>query len=123
MQLRASEMELDGGILKPLIDTSKPFSESGHGSPYSVHENFANSETTSCDGNGILSPNSPNAQANEANNATKTKAGLARLLKGKESEWAAVIAKKKGSLRLLDLPMDVLKEIVKEVRRWSPESL
>ena len=42
----------------------------------------------------------------------KTK--ISNLLKDKEQEWAAV-AKKKGPLRLLDLPMDVLKEIVKEV--------
>jgi hypothetical protein len=41
---------------------------------------------------------------------------LSKLLKGKEEEWTAV-AQKKGPLRLLDLPMDVLKEIIKEV--WS----
>jgi hypothetical protein len=40
---------------------------------------------------------------------------LSKLLKGKEEEWTAV-AQKKGPLQLLDLPMDVLKEIVKEVR-------
>jgi hypothetical protein len=39
---------------------------------------------------------------------------LSKLLKGKEEEWTAV-AQKKGPLQLLDLPMDVLKEIVKEV--------
>jgi hypothetical protein len=39
---------------------------------------------------------------------------LSKLLKGKEDEWTAV-AQKKGPLQLLDLPMDVLKEIVKEV--------
>lgn len=39
---------------------------------------------------------------------------MSHLLKDKEQEWAAV-AEKKGPLRLLDLPMDVLKEIVKEV--------
>lgn len=39
---------------------------------------------------------------------------LSKLLKGKEEEWTAV-AKKNGPLQLLDLPMDVLKEIVKEV--------
>lgn len=42
----------------------------------------------------------------------KTK--ISNLLKDKEQEWAAV-AERKGPLRLLDLPMDVLKEIVKEV--------
>lgn len=40
---------------------------------------------------------------------------LSKLLKGKEEEWTAV-AQKKGPLQLLDLPIDVLKEIVKEVR-------
>jgi hypothetical protein len=39
---------------------------------------------------------------------------MSSLLKGREKEWTAV-AEKKGPLRLLDLPMDVLKEIVKEV--------
>lgn len=43
----------------------------------------------------------------------KTK--ISYLLKDKEQEWTAV-AERKGPLRLLDLPMDVLKEIVKEVR-------
>ena len=43
----------------------------------------------------------------------KTK--ISNLLKDKEREWTAV-AEKKGPLRLLDLPMDILKEIVKEVR-------
>lgn len=42
----------------------------------------------------------------------KTK--ISSLLKDKEKEWTAVV-EKKGPLRLLDLPMDVLKEIVKEV--------
>ena len=42
----------------------------------------------------------------------KTK--ISNLLKDKEKEWTAVAARK-GPLRLLDLPMDVLKEIVKEV--------
>jgi hypothetical protein len=39
---------------------------------------------------------------------------ISNLLKDKEQEWTAVV-EKKGPLRLLDLPMDVLKEIVKEV--------
>lgn len=108
-------MELDVGILKSPTENSKSFSESGHGNPYSFYEHFANNQSTSCDGNGALLPNSSQSQVDEANDATKTKAGLARLLKGKEKEWAAVVANKKGPLRLLDLPMDVLKEIVKEV--------
>jgi len=43
------------------------------------------------------------------------RAKISNLLKDKEQEWRAV-AERKGPLRLLDLPMDVLKEIVKEVR-------
>lgn len=39
---------------------------------------------------------------------------ISSLLKEKEKEWTAV-ADRKGPLQLLDLPIDVLKEIVKEV--------
>ncbi|KAK5248181.1 hypothetical protein LTR16_006547, partial [Cryomyces antarcticus] len=39
---------------------------------------------------------------------------MSRLLKGKDKEWAAVVEKKRP-LQLLDLPVDVLKEIIKEV--------
>ena len=48
----------------------------------------------------------------KAGNDARSK--ISNLLKEKEQEWAAVV-EKKGPLRLLDLPMDVLKEIVKEV--------
>ncbi|MCJ1395857.1 hypothetical protein MMC18_008743 [Xylographa bjoerkii] len=41
-------------------------------------------------------------------------AKMAQLLKGKDKGWAANF-EKRGPLRLLDLPMDVLKEIIKEV--------
>jgi hypothetical protein len=44
------------------------------------------------------------------------RAKISSLLKDKEKEWTAVVENRKGPLRLLDLPMDVLKEIVKEVR-------
>lgn len=47
---------------------------------------------------------------------------LSKLLHGKEKEWAAV-AEKQGPLQLLDLPVDILKEIVKEVRDSGFESL
>jgi hypothetical protein len=47
-------------------------------------------------------------------NGIDARTKISNLLKGKEQEWAAV-AERKGPLRLLDLPMDVLKEIVKEV--------
>ena len=45
---------------------------------------------------------------------------ISSLLKDKEQEWTAVV-EKKGPLQLLDLPMDVLKEIVKEVRPLIPQ--
>jgi hypothetical protein len=42
------------------------------------------------------------------------KAAAVRSLKGKEKEWTAV-AEKKRPLRLLDLPVDILKEIIEKV--------
>ena len=61
------------------------------------------------------------ASSESANPPEKTqKAGvdvrtkISNLLKDKEQEWTAVV-KKQGPLQLLDLPLDVLKEIVKEV--------
>lgn len=40
---------------------------------------------------------------------------ISNLLKEKEQEWTSVVEKRNGPLRLLDLPMDILKEVVKEV--------
>ena len=39
---------------------------------------------------------------------------MIQLRTGKEKAWAAIVHKK-GPLQLLDLPMDVLKDIIKEV--------
>jgi hypothetical protein len=39
---------------------------------------------------------------------------LAKLLKGKEKEWSSV-AEKKGRLQLLDLPVDILREVINHV--------
>ena len=39
---------------------------------------------------------------------------ISELLKGKEEEWTAV-AKRGGPLRILDLPLDLLREILREV--------
>lgn len=47
------------------------------------------------------------------------KSSISNLLKHKEQEWSAVV-EKKGPLQLLDLPMDILKEIVKEVSETGP---
>ena len=43
---------------------------------------------------------------------------IAELLKGKEREWATVI-RKEGPLQLLDMPLDLLREILREVSRLS----
>jgi hypothetical protein len=43
------------------------------------------------------------------------KPAVARSLKGKEKEWTAV-AEKKRPLQLLDMPVDILKEIIEKVR-------
>lgn len=50
-------------------------------------------------------------------NTHDAKSKLSHLLKDKEEEWNAVVQKKEntGPLRLLDLPLDVLQEIIKEV--------
>src|SRR4051794_27706519 len=57
----------------------------------------------------------PEALAGKADkNVIDARTKISNLLKDKEQEWKAV-AERKGPLRLLDLPMDVLKEIVKEV--------
>lgn len=121
--LTAFEMELDGANLKSPIEKSKSILDSGHESSHPVHEHSPNTQSPSSEGTAAFSSKSSKLQADEENDATVRKFGLVKLLKGKEREWAAVVEKKNGPLRLLDLPMDVLKEIVKEVRRSSPETL
>ncbi|CAG8974157.1 hypothetical protein HYALB_00002796 [Hymenoscyphus albidus] len=58
----------------------------------------------------------PESEAVEKNTklGIDARSKISSLLKDREQEWTAV-AKKEGPLQLLDLPMDVLKEIVKEV--------
>jgi hypothetical protein len=46
----------------------------------------------------------------------EAKAAMVRSLKGKEKEWT-VVAEKKRPLQLLDLPVDILKEIIDKVGR------
>jgi hypothetical protein len=43
---------------------------------------------------------------------------LQRTMKGKEKEWSSV-AEKKRPLQLLDLPVDILREIIGQVRSCS----
>ena len=52
------------------------------------------------------------SRSSSLNGSSTSRAKMANLLKGKEKECAAV---KTGPLHLLDLPMDILKDIVKEV--------
>lgn len=51
-----------------------------------------------------------------ASNDAGVRRKLSKLLRGKEAEWTAVVQKDRP-LQLLDLPMDILREIVKEVSR------
>jgi hypothetical protein len=67
---------------------------------------------------GMATPTSSSGKADKAGIDARTK--ISNLLKDKAREWTAVVEKRNGPLRLLDLPMDVLKEIVKEV--GSPSS-
>ncbi|PQE20804.1 F-box domain-containing protein [Rutstroemia sp. NJR-2017a BBW] len=62
---------------------------------------------------GMATPTSSSGKADKAGIDARTK--ISNLLKDKAREWTAVVEKRNGPLRLLDLPMDVLKEIVKEV--------
>ena len=56
-------------------------------------------------------PATPSEKTQMAGVDVRTK--ISNLLKDREQEWTAVV-KKQGPLQLLDLPLDVLKEIVKE---------
>ena len=48
------------------------------------------------------------------NEKMATEVRIGKLLKGKEKEWSAAV-KKDGPLKLLDLPLDVLKDILNKV--------
>ena len=65
-------------------------------------------------------PRQSEAAVGEHESAT-VKDKVAKLLKGKEREWEAVV-KKDRPLQLLDLPVDVLKEIIKEVSMASKDA-
>ena len=68
-----------------------------------------------------MCPNEPEALEKSERTSIDARTKISSLLKDKEQEWAAVV-EKKGPLQLLDLPMDVLKEIVKEVGFESLEA-
>lgn len=63
---------------------------------------------------GLMAQEAP-VEGQDDSVAAKPRAKLLNLLKGKEKEWAAARSKD-GPLELLDLPLDVLKCIIKEVR-------
>ncbi len=63
---------------------------------------------------GLITQEAP-AEGKADNEAPGPRAKLLNLLKGKEKEWAEA-GKKDGPLELLDLPLDILKCIIKEVR-------
>ena len=69
-------------------------------------------------GGAIASIGADTEPPNEAEAGPETTAAirlsLSKFLKGKEKEWDAV-SKRQGPLRLLDLPLDVLHLVVKEV--------
>lgn len=51
----------------------------------------------------------------------RTTSTISKFLKGKEREWDA-LSQRKGPLTLLELPVDILRLIVKEVNRRSSQS-
>ena len=54
------------------------------------------------------------SRSNLLDSADMRKARMMQLLKGKEKDWTPV-AQRARPLQLLDLPMDILKDIMKEV--------
>lgn len=64
-------------------------------------------------GSAMALPTSPSEKVESAGMDARSK--ISNLLKEKEQEWTSVVEKRNGPLRLLDLPMDILKEVVKEV--------
>ena len=54
------------------------------------------------------------SRSDSLDSADMRKAKMMQLLKGKEKDWTPV-ARRERPLQLLDLPMDILKDIMKEV--------
>jgi len=87
-------------------------------------------ESPSLDDIHIISPTeahspSPDDDDTDFSLPPSTKAGdhtalgtMSKLLKGKEKEWACTV--NKTPLRLLDLPVDILKEIIHQVSSYLP---
>ncbi|KAG4029906.1 hypothetical protein MFRU_014g01990 [Monilinia fructicola] len=96
-----------------IVSQSDELSSSSHKTSTAAQpsENLTLPDRTS--GGAMATPSSASEKVEKAGLDAKTK--ISNFLKDKEQEWTAVVEKRNGPLRLLDLPMDVLKEIVKEV--------
>lgn len=109
------------------MDSSPPSTprSSGATTPLAYDENFTSStpsspedvnsslEVVGDEEEHLASPYSILGDGANAEEEHTPKQSLSKLLKGKEKEWAAVA--RKGPLRLLDLPVDILKEIIHQV--------
>ena len=62
----------------------------------------------------VLSSQPQCSRSNSLDSADIRRAKMMQLLKGKEKDWTPV-AQREKPIQLLDLPMDVLKDIMKEV--------
>jgi hypothetical protein len=60
-------------------------------------------------------PSEPDAAPSSISACEQSRSAVSKFLKGKEEEWKAV-SERKGPLTLLELPVDILRLIVKEVR-------
>lgn len=114
-------MELHKESPKLPIENSKASLDRGYGDQRTIHDPFMGSQPLFSEGNGAFSTKIPRSPADTKDEFSRHQELLKKLLKGKEKEWASIGATRIGPLRLLDLPVDVLKEIIKEVWRTHPQ--
>lgn len=107
--------DLPGSELAPSEGVSRPDDRLGV-SPKTTNLTSASNglPTTAVDGPSTTMVDPVASDGGGASGEGFVRKKLSKFLKGKEKEWMAV-AQRKGPLKLLDLPMDILKEIVKEV--------